>query len=662
MGQEHLKKFDRYFLLDCIAQGGMAEIFRARPAEAGAAGRLLVVKRILAGFGKNKDFVQMFKSEIQVLMRFNHPNITQLYEYGEFSNQPYIAMEFVDGKNLRQILQRHAERKQAFPVEAACMIIEEAASGLHYAHTLKDKLSGAPLSIVHRDISPQNLLVSYDGNVKVIDFGIAKATTNSEATRVGVIKGKPSYLSPEQIAGEVLDGRSDVFSLGTVLWEALTGKKLFSAAQGENEFAVLRLIESCDSVVKPPSKLNTAVPPELDQIVMKALTKDRDRRYQSAEEMGRALHRFLFTKYPDYSSSELSKHVKILFSEDIVEDRKLLQKLNAKVEALLGSDGTPSSLGLHSPEEETDTLVNKNKPAATSTVPASEGLNGIAMPPRKEGGVVMLDISKGAMPRPTNAPGKSAAANAHAMRNVQRVEIERRETKSVIIDDGNGMSSLVRWASLGAAAAAVYFIGFPMYQEWRNQTLKPPAPQNPSTALLPPAPGNPKPQVAKGKILLKFRSEFTLQGTRISVNGQPVSSESHAIEVALDAPLEISVESPSYKPFNRTTSLSAKDYNGLRETEMELPLEPVAYGYLTITTTPSAQVTIRPVDPRTRTPASEGRAWVMNTPIEGRKFPAGLYEMTFENKVLGMSKRVVVEVRDQISERREVKLEMGGVQ
>jgi hypothetical protein len=247
------------------------------------------------------------------------------------------------------------------------------------------------------------------------------------------------------------------------------------------------------------------------------------------------------------------------------------------------------------------------------------------------------------------------------MRNVQRVELERRETKSVIIDDGNGMSSLVRWASLGAAAAAVYFIGFLMYQEWRNQTLKPPVTPDP-TVLLPPSGGNPKPQVAKGKILLKFRSEFTLQGTRISVNGQPVSGESQAIEVALDAPLEINVESPSYKPFSRTTSLSAKDYNGLRETEMELPLEPVAYGYLTITTTPSAQVTIRPVDPRTRTPASEGRAWVMNTPIEGRKFPAGLYEMTFENKVLGMSKRVIVEVRNQISERREVKLEMGGVQ
>jgi serine/threonine-protein kinase len=653
MGQEHLKKFDRYFLLDCIAQGGMAEIFRARPAEAGAAGRLLVVKRILAGFGKNKDFVQMFKSEIQVLMRFNHPNITQLYEYGEFSNQPYIAMEFVDGKNLRQILQRHAERKQAFPVEAACMILEEAASGLHYAHTLKDKLTGAPLSIVHRDISPQNLLVSYDGNVKVIDFGIAKATTNAEATRVGVIKGKPSYLSPEQIAGEVLDGRSDVFSLGTVLWEALTGKKLFSAAQGENEFAVLRLIESCDSVVKPPSKLNTAVPPELDVIVMKALTKDRERRYQSAEEMGRALHRFLFTRYPDYSSSELSKHIKTLFSEDIVEDRKLLQKLNAKVEALLGSDGTPSSLGLHAPEEETDTQVNKKQ--------AVDGLNAIPMSSKKDGAPVSLDIARLDGARVGGVASKPSSAPASAHRNMQRLEVEKRETKSVIYEDGNGMSTLVRWASLGAAAAATYFIGFPMYQEWRNQMLKPPFTQDP-IALVPQASTTSKPQLSKGKILLKFRSEFPLQGSRITVNGQSVSVESQSIEVGLDTPLEISVEGPSLKPFNRTTSLTSKDYNGLRETEMDLPLEPVAYGYLTITTTPSAQVTIRPVDPRTRTPASEGRAWVMNTPIEGRKFPAGLYEMTFENKVLGMSKRVVVEVRDQISERREVKLEMGGVQ
>jgi serine/threonine-protein kinase len=282
------KKFARYFLLDLLAQGGMAEIYRARLAASDGAGRIIVIKRIQAGYGTNQEFLQMFRSEIKVTMGFNHPNIVQLYDFGEESEQPYIAMEWVDGKNLRQFMARFLELKQKFPIDLAVQIIEQAACGLHYAHNFKDKITGQALNIVHRDISPQNLIISYEGSVKVIDFGIAKASVNSEATRAGVIKGKPSYLSPEQINGEILDGRSDIFSLGTVLWELLAGKKLFA---GENDLAVLKMIESCNTFVKPPSTLNPDVPPELDYIVLKALAKHRDKRYQSAEELQRALHK-----------------------------------------------------------------------------------------------------------------------------------------------------------------------------------------------------------------------------------------------------------------------------------------------------------------------------------------------------------------------------------
>src|SRR5271154_6198654 len=179
------RKFGRYFLLDLLAQGGMAEIYRARLASQEGAGRLLVIKRIQAGYGENAEFLSMFKSEIKVTMGFNHPNIVQLYDFGDEGGQPYIAMEYVDGKNLRQFMTRFLELKQRFPIEIAVHIIEQAASGLHYAHAFRDKISGESLSIVHRDISPQNLLLSYEGSVKVIDFGIAKATTNSEATRAG---------------------------------------------------------------------------------------------------------------------------------------------------------------------------------------------------------------------------------------------------------------------------------------------------------------------------------------------------------------------------------------------------------------------------------------------------------------------------------------------
>jgi serine/threonine protein kinase len=329
---EVLKKFGRYFLLDHIAQGGMAEIYRARPISPDGAGRILVIKRIQAGFGGSNEFLQMFKSEIKVMMGFNHPNIVSLYDCGEEEGQPYIAMELVEGKNLRQLMSRFAELRKPFPVELAAYIIEQASAGLHYAHSFKDKISGEALNLVHRDISPQNILISYDGNIKVIDFGIAKATTNVEATRAGVIKGKPSYLSPEQINGDPLDGRSDVFALGICLWELLCGKKLF---QGDSDLAILKQIEACSTTVKLPSSINPKIPKELDYIVLRSLAKQREKRYQSADELQRALHKFLYQFSPEFNPADLSYYNKDLFKEEILEDRKKIQKLNEKVEQLL---------------------------------------------------------------------------------------------------------------------------------------------------------------------------------------------------------------------------------------------------------------------------------------------------------------------------------------
>ena len=329
---EVLKKLGRYFLLDQIAQGGMAEIYRARLTAGDGAGRLIVIKRIQSGFGNNPDFLRMFRSEIKVTMGFNHPNIVQLYDFGEEKSQPFIVMEYVDGKNLRQVNARFIDQKKTFPIDLAVNVIGQVASGLHYAHVYTDKISGQPLNVVHRDVSPQNILISYEGQVKIIDFGIAKAATNTEATRAGTIKGKPSYMSPEQINGDPLDGRCDVFSLGIVFWELLTGRKLFSS---ENDLAVLKLIESSQSFIKPPSTVNPAVPKELDYIVMKSLTKQREKRFQNAEEFHRALHRFIIAYNPDYDPTELSYTVKELFKDEIVDDRKLIQKLNEKVDLLL---------------------------------------------------------------------------------------------------------------------------------------------------------------------------------------------------------------------------------------------------------------------------------------------------------------------------------------
>jgi serine/threonine-protein kinase len=370
---EVLKKFGRYFLLDHLAQGGMAEIFRARLASSDGAGRIIVIKRIQGGFGANKEFLQMFKSEIKVTMGFNHPNIVQLYDFGEENDQPFIAMEWMDGRNLRQLTTRFAELKQPFPVELVSYIIEQSAAGLHYAHSFKDKITGTPLNIVHRDISPQNILVSFEGGVKVIDFGIAKATTNVESTRAGVIKGKPSYLSPEQISGETLDGRSDIFALGAVFWELLTGRKLFA---GDSDLAVLKLIESCQTHVKPPSTLNPKIPKELDYIVLRTLAKQKEKRFQTAEELQRALHKFLFSYMPEFNPSDLSFHARDLFKNEIVEDRKLMQKLHEKAEKILSLNRENSNDESQSSDENTEAASprKKNRNEEDSTVSSSRSL------------------------------------------------------------------------------------------------------------------------------------------------------------------------------------------------------------------------------------------------------------------------------------------------
>jgi serine/threonine-protein kinase len=334
---EVLKKFGKYFLLDLVAQGGMAEIYRARMATPDGGARLLAIKRVLPSYSQNQEFVAMFKGEINTTSGFTHPNIVQIYDFGEYQGQLYLAMELVDGKNLRQYLGRSLEQKKTFPIDVACYIIEQAALGLHYAHTFKDKITNKPLNIVHRDISPQNILVSFDGAVKVIDFGIAKGQNQSEHTRTGVIKGKPSYLSPEQIRGEALDGRSDIFALGIVLWEVLCGRKLFG---GDNDFAIIKMIENCEATVKKPSEINSQVPPELDSIVLKSLRKKREERYANAEEFARALRKFLNQYNPDFSVSDVAYFTKNLFVNEIVADREKLKKLNEKAESLLSLEST----------------------------------------------------------------------------------------------------------------------------------------------------------------------------------------------------------------------------------------------------------------------------------------------------------------------------------
>ena len=313
-----LRRFGRYLILDHLVDGGMATICRARFLGE-QADKIVAIKMVQPQYSKDESFKTMFMDEIKVTFGLIHPNIAQTYDYGVHNDQLYTAMEYVDGKNLKQYLDKLREKKFVFPVEISVYIISQACQGLQYAHTLTDKLTGKRANIIHRDISPHNLMLTYDGAVKIIDFGIAKAESNSESTQAGTIKGKLSYLAPEYLEGKDLDPRYDQFAVGITLWEMLCSRKLFKA---KNDLAVLKLIQACK--VPPPSSINPNVPKELDEIVLTALSRDREKRFKDMDQLNRALVKFLYSNYSDFNATDLSYFANELFKEDIEKDRRKL--------------------------------------------------------------------------------------------------------------------------------------------------------------------------------------------------------------------------------------------------------------------------------------------------------------------------------------------------
>ncbi|MFZ3228671.1 MAG: serine/threonine-protein kinase [Pseudobdellovibrio sp.] len=322
------EKFGKYVLLEKIAVGGMAEVYLAKSAVANGLNKFVAVKRILPQFSSNEEFIDMFKEEAKVAINLNHGNIVSIYDFGVEKNQFFLVMEFMEGRNLRQIINELKKNNRSFSIDQAIFIIKEVAAGLDHAHRCVDANSGRPLNITHRDMSPQNIMLSFEGEVKVIDFGIAKAETEKEETKAGTLKGKFSYMSPEQAEGMPIDPRTDVFALGIILWELLANDRLFT---GSNEAAILRKVRECQ--IPQIRKVNPLVPPELERIAMKALAKDKNVRYQTAANFHRDLNRFLNTQFPDFSSHDFSQSLKDSFRTAFADAREKLI-LYSKVEIL----------------------------------------------------------------------------------------------------------------------------------------------------------------------------------------------------------------------------------------------------------------------------------------------------------------------------------------
>lgn len=275
------QRLGRYTLLRELATGGMASVHLAQLVGDGGVRRLVALKRIHPHLGRDPAFCAMFLDEARIASRIHHPNVCQIFEYGEHEGVPFLVMELLVGEPLQRIL----ERATGLEVAPALMatIVAEAADGLHAAHELKSE-SGEPMHVVHRDVSPQNVFVTYEGTIKVVDFGIAQAVGKTHHTETGTVKGKFAYMAPEQIAGEPLDRRADVWSLGVVLWEVLARRRLFRRPSPSE---TIRAVET--DAIPPPSTHGRGVSPALDAIALRALARDREQRYESARALSSAI-------------------------------------------------------------------------------------------------------------------------------------------------------------------------------------------------------------------------------------------------------------------------------------------------------------------------------------------------------------------------------------
>jgi serine/threonine-protein kinase len=309
------ERFGKYLIVGELAVGGMAEVFLGVHRGLEDFQKSVVIKRVLPAFSTNARFVQMFVDEARIAARLEHPNIVRTYEFGEVDGQYFTAMEYLPGEDLSKTLDKLAFAQQEMPLHLAAGIVASVCTGLHFAHGLTDT-AGRPLGLVHRDINPANVIVTYSGEVKLIDFGIAK-TTSSE-TQAGTIKGKVAYMSPEQLHGRGIDRRSDVFSTGVVLWELLTGRPLFLR---DNEGATLYAI--MNEPIRAPSRYRPEIPRALDDIVMMALARTPADRYESAEELGIALERWLADQ-PKYDSRAAARMLENLFGASRAEAKRAI--------------------------------------------------------------------------------------------------------------------------------------------------------------------------------------------------------------------------------------------------------------------------------------------------------------------------------------------------
>jgi hypothetical protein len=401
--------FGKYALIRRLALGGMGEVFLAQQV-GGVAGteRLVILKSLLPELASQEGFIDQFLDEARVAAKLNHPNIVQMFEAGLWNGVYFIAMEFIRGENLARIARGAKARGVEIPLHVTVRIVRDALLGLAHAHDAHDELTGAPLGIVHRDVSPHNIMVRIDGVTKVVDFGIARATNRMSRTATGVLKGKIQYMAPEQVQGEDLDARTDQFAMGVVLWELCTGEKLFA---GDNEIQVLNAVMK--RTIAAPSTLIPAIPPELEAPLMRMLERAPDRRFATCADAADALTAWLNLGSRRVTEAEVAGWIKQVVGDQIDESTRNLTPGGNNF--VLGLHGAQAGVVTSLPPTTQPTVLRRTEQRRRfATAVAGGSLAALVVVLTGVGAYASLDDAPPAATTTTTSPGASAAPPARA--------------------------------------------------------------------------------------------------------------------------------------------------------------------------------------------------------------------------------------------------------
>jgi len=611
-----MERFGELLLMERLASGGMAEVFRAKQLGYAGFEKTVALKRILPHFASSEDFKNMFRLEANLSAMLQHANITQVFSNGEHDGYLYLVMEFVDGKNLRQLLAKADKVKLRIPLEMSCYMVSETLKGLDYAHNYHDERTGEALSIVHRDVSPQNVMLGYEGSVKVVDFGIAKAASKSENTRAGVLKGKFGYMSPEQARGETLDRRSDIFSMGIILWELLTQRRLFTY---EDEMKTLEKVRECK--IPRPSEKNPTIPYALEKIVLRALEKDASARYASCGEFYADLVRYMNDRHPNFIPTDFTRFMKEFYKDEIAEEKKRREKLNAEAPAFMTenparksntrsiAEKTNTRTDVNSREKKTQVSDVQEQPAASSLVAATEMLS-----PEQ---ALELDVRDRLNQDPSMAP-ESFSSNAGQMS--KKIQIVAAEASSAATASTKEQRARFKAANSAVAARAQ---PAPSGAKFARAAMIVVVLAMATYGALTYLPG-----MVGDQVVAVLRGEKAVPPTNPATTAAPVEEVAELPETPQS---DVEREPAAANMF------------------MWEPRKYPSYGSVSINGVPDADEIFingkRLVD---------AELSPMKTPLRDLKLPPGTYEMVLKNKVFGVSKAVTVQIIQNKSDKLDV--------